>query len=127
MNIKVLTEKYKKHFHEYYAQMEGNTNGRKLPARPNFLQEVILPILNRLPDALPGYGFKPPAKGYAMYGEYYRIKCGLTLLGGFSVDEDFKLSFIPLFKGRPCGTPVPITDMEQLISVLLLQIKERKP
>ena len=125
MNIKALTEKYKKHFHEYYSLLDGNTDGRQPPARPDFLQEVILPILDRLPEALPGYGFKPPEKGYAMYGEYYRSKCGITLLGGFSVNEKFELFFTPLFRSRPCGKPVRVTDMEQLSTELLKQIRRK--
>lgn len=125
MNIKALTEKYKQHFHDFYAKLDDNADGRQLPARPDFLQEVVLPVLNKLPEVLPGYGFKPPEKGYAMYGEYYRIKCGITLLGGFSVNEKFELFFTPLFKGRPCGKSILVTDMEQLSAALLKQIQRK--
>ena len=59
-------------------------NGKMEVETPNFLKDVIRPILDTLPDLLPEYGFTKTTDDYAMYGEYYRIKAGIVLVGGFS-------------------------------------------
>lgn len=89
MDIKELTERYRDRFDAYYLQ-DDNGTGRKGRKRkkevetPNFLKDVIRPILDTLPDLLPEYGFTKTTDDYAMYGEYYRIKAGIVLMGGFS-------------------------------------------
>ncbi len=94
MDIKELTERYRDRFDAHYLQ-DDNGTGRKGRKRkkevetPNFLKDVIRPILDTLPDLLPEYGFTKTTDDYAMYGEYYRIKAGIVLVGGFSIDEDF--------------------------------------
>jgi hypothetical protein len=109
MDIKELTERYRDRFDAHYLQ-DDNGTGRKGRKRkkevetPNFLKDVIRPILDTLPDLLPEYGFTKTTDDYAMYGEYYRIKAGIVLVGGFSIDEDFNLYFTPLFHGKACGT-----------------------
>ncbi len=92
MDIKELTERYQDRFDAHYLQ-DDNGTGRKGRKRkkevetPNFLKDVIRPILDTLPDLLPEYGFTKTTDDYAMYGEYYRIKAGIVLVGGFSIDE----------------------------------------
>ena len=93
---------------------------------PNFLKEVLRPILDELPDLLPGYGFKPTTDTYAMYGEYYRIKAGITLLGGITIKEDFNLVFTPLFHGQPCGKQHDINSMDDLLAALKEQLEIRE-
>mgnify|MGYP000119832339 FL=1 len=79
MDIKELTERYRDRFDAHYLQ-DDNGTGRKGRKRkkevetPNFLKDVIRPILDTLPDLLPEYGFTKTTDDYAMYGEYYRIK-----------------------------------------------------
>ena len=79
MDIKELTERYQDRFDAHYLQ-DDNGTGRKGRKRkkevetPNFLKDVIRPILDTLPDLLPEYGFTKTTDDYAMYGEYYRIK-----------------------------------------------------
>ena len=81
MDIKELTERYQDRFDAHYLQ-DDNGTGRKGRKRkkevetPNFLKDVIRPILDTLPDLLPEYGFTKTTDDYAMYGEYYRIKAG---------------------------------------------------
>lgn len=93
MDIKELTERYRDRFDAHYLQ-DDNGTGRKGRKRkkevetPNFLKDVIRPILDTLPDLLLEYGFTKTTDDYAMYGEYYRIKAGIVLVGGFSIDED---------------------------------------
>ena len=84
MDIKELTERYQDRFDAHYLQ-DDNGTGRKGRKRkkevetPNFLKDVIRPILDTLPDLLPEYGFTKTTDDYAMYGEYYRIKAGIVL------------------------------------------------
>ena len=88
MDIKELTERYRDRFDAHYLQ-DDNGTGRKGRKRkkevetPNFLKDVIRPILDTLPDLLPEYGFTKTTDDYAMYGEYYRIKAGIVLVGVF--------------------------------------------
>ena len=53
-----------------------------------------------------------------MYGEYYRIKAGIVLVGGFSIDEDFNLYFTPLFHGKACGKSHKIDSIGQLVEII---------
>ena len=58
MDIKELTERYRDRFDAHYLQ-DDNGTGRKGRKRkkevetPNFLKDVIRPILDTLPDLLP--------------------------------------------------------------------------
>lgn len=130
MDIQKLTEDYRKRFDAFHGQSAmGNSGGKKKkvqPERPNFLAEVIRPVLDALEEQLPEYGFSKTTDKYAMYGDYYRIKAGIVLIGGFSVDEDFGLLFTPLFHGKPCGKGQKITDSQQLVDVLRKEFEKRK-
>ena len=116
MDIKELTEKYRERFEAFY-HTEGSNTDRKGNRRkrteesPSFLKEVIRPILDMLPELLPKYGFTKTTDEYAMYGKYYRIKAGVVLIGGFSINEDFGLFFTPLFHGKACGKSHRIDNM----------------
>lgn len=94
MNIQTLTKNYKERFVAFNKRIEEIGTDPKKKAKlgksPNFLKEVLRPILDELPDLLPGYGFKPTTDTYAMYGEYYRIKAGITLLGGNNHQRGFQ-------------------------------------
>jgi len=129
MDIQKLTENYRKRFDAFYGQ-ETEDSGRKKkkaqPERPNFLAEVIRPVLDALVDLMPGYGFSKTTDQYTMYGDYYRVKAGVVLVGGFSVDEDFGLLFTPLFHGAPCGEEQKITDSRQLVDVLRGEFEKRE-
>lgn len=130
MDIQKLTEDYRKRFDAFYGQNAiGNSGGKKKKAQPecpNFLAEVIRPVLDALVEQLPEYGFSKTTDKYAMYGDYYRIKAGIVLIGGFSVDDDFGLLFTPLFHGKPCGKGQKITDSQQLADVLRKEFEKRK-
>lgn len=130
MDIQKLTEDYRKRFDAFYGQNAiENFGGKKKkaqPERPNFLAEVIRPVLDALVEQLPEYGFSKTTDKYAMYGDYYRIKAGIVLIGGFSVDDDFGLLFTPLFHGKPCGKGQKITDSQQLVDVLRKEFEKRK-
>lgn len=61
-----------------------------------------------------------------MYGEYYRIKAGIVLVGGFSIDEDFNLYFTPLFHGKACGKSHKIDSIGQLVEIIREQFERRE-
>ena len=93
MDIKELTEKYRKRFEAFYHTEGSNTDregsGRKRTEEsPGFQKEVIRPILDTLPELLPRYGLIKTTGDYAMYGKYCRIKAGAVLIGGFSISEN---------------------------------------
>lgn len=131
MDIKELTERYQDRFDAHYLQ-DDNGTGRKGRKRkkevetPNFLKDVIRPILDTLPDLLPEYVFTKTTDDYAMYGEYYRIKAGIVLVGGFSIDEDFNLYFTPLFHGKACGKSHKIDSIGQLVEIIREQFERRE-
>lgn len=131
MNIKKLTEDYRKHFETYGRQMETfPDDGKKrtwknMLSCPNYLKQVVRPVLDTLAEVLLQYGFKPTTDSYAMYGEYYRIKAGVMLVGGFSMNGNFELVFTPLFHGRPCGKGMVVSDMKQLCGLVENQFRER--
>lgn len=130
MDIQKLTDSYRKRFDAFYGQTSEDVSGKKKtktqPERPNYIAEVIRPVLDALVDLLPEYGFSKTTDKYAMYGDYYRIKAGIVLIGGFSVDEDFGLVFTPLFHGKPCGKKQKITDSRQLVDVLRKEFEKRE-
>lgn len=129
MDIKKLTQDYKERFFAYAEQVAENPSkkGKKKGdlQSPNFLKEVIRPILDALVDQLPEYGFSKTTDKYEMYGEYYRIKAGIVLIGGLSIDDDFKLAFTPLFHGKPCGQGCEVVDLSQLVITLRREFERR--
>lgn len=130
MNIQTLTKNYRERFVAFNKRIDAiGTDPKKktkLGNSPNFLKEVLRPVLDELPILLPGYGFKPTTDTYAMYGEYYRIKAGIVLLGGITIKEDFNLMFTPLFHGQPCGEQLDINSMDDLLVALKEQLERRK-
>lgn len=130
MDIQKLTDNYRKHFDAFYGQDAAEDSGKRKkktpPERPNFLAEVVRPVLDALVELMPEYGFSKTTDQYSMYGDYYRVKAGIVLIGGFSVDEDFGLVFTPLFHGAPCGEGRKITDSRQLVKVLREEFEKRE-
>ena len=61
-----------------------------------------------------------------MYGKYYRIKAGIVLIGGFSINDDFGLVFAPLFHGQLCGESSEVTDINQLVITLRREFERRE-
>lgn len=128
MDIKKLTADYKKRFDAYYSEADNNNlslKKKKNLTPPNFLKEVIRPILDALVEHLPEYGFSKTTDQYAMYGEYYRIKAGIVLIGGLSIDENFDLTFTPLFQGTPCGEPCKVANITQLVNTIRREFERR--
>ena len=76
MDIQKLTDDYRTRFEAFYGLNAKNIPEQRSARRdrPNYLAEVIRPILDALVDILPEYGFVRTTDEYAMFGEYYRIK-----------------------------------------------------
>lgn len=132
MDIQKLTQDYKERFYKYAEQVadkqpkkRGRKSKNEVVAQPNFLAEVVRPVLDALVDLLPEYGFSKTTDKYAMYGEYYRIKAGIVLIGGFSIDDDFNLIFTPLFHGKPCGESCEVKDLTQLVNIIRQEFERR--
>lgn len=132
MDIQKLTQDYKERFYTYAEQVadkqpkkRGRKHKNEAVAQPNFLAEVVRPVLDALVDLLPEYVFSKTTDKYAMYGEYYRIKAGIVLIGGFSIDDDFNLIFTPLFHGKPCGESCEVKDLTQLVNILRQEFERR--
>ena len=129
-DIQKLTDSYRKRFDAYYGQtaeeVRDKERTKSRSARPNFLSEVIRPVLDALVELMPEYEFAKTTDKYAMYGDYYRIKAGIVLIGGFSVDENFGLVFTPLFHGKPCGKEHKIIGFQQLVGILRTEFDKRK-
>ena len=129
MDIQKLTQDYKERFFAYYEQVVehnsyNDSKSRKIK-RPNFLSEVIRPIIDSLVDFLPEYGFTKIPDNYAMCGKYYRIKAGVILIGGLSIDNDLRLIYTPLFHGKPCGESCEVVDITQLVNTLRREFERR--
>ena len=131
MDIQKLTQDYTERFFAYAEQVaekptkKGKGRKKEEVQSPNFLKEVVRPILDALVDLLPEYGFVKTTDKYAMYGEYYRIKAGIVLIGGFSINDDFGLMFTPLFHGKPCGESCEVVDITQLVNTLRREFERR--
>ncbi|WP_289764518.1 hypothetical protein [uncultured Duncaniella sp.] len=129
MDIQKLTDNYRERFEAFYGQPTENISGKNKkktqPECPNYLCEVVRPVLDALVDLLPEYGFSKTTDKYAMVGDYYRIKASIILIGGFSVNEDFGLMFTPFFRGKPCGESQKITDSQQLVNILRKEFEKR--
>ena len=85
MDIKELTERYQDRFDAHYLQ-DDNGTGRKGRKRkkevetPNFLKDVIRPILDTLPDLLPEYGFTKTTDDYAMVSSSWEVFPSMRIL-----------------------------------------------
>ena len=129
MNIQTLTKNYRERFVAFNKRIdEIGTDPKKktkLGQSPNFLKEVLRPVLDELPNLLPGYGFKPTTDSYAMYGEYYRIKAGITLLGGITIKDDINLVITPLFHAQPSREQHDINSTDDLVAALKVVLVRR--
>lgn len=132
MELKQLTDAYRQRMETYYRTIEqtcaSRINGQKinLPLSPSYLAEVILPVLHSLAKNMPGYKIKiPDPKTYFPIKGYYRVKVGITTVGGFSVPDgsDFSLYFTPMWYAKPTAERIKIDNTEVLIQLIINQLK----
>ncbi|WP_195594716.1 hypothetical protein [Bacteroides fragilis] len=132
MEFKQLIDAYRQRVDAYYKEIEkicaSHTNGqkKKIPPSPNYLIEVIIPVLCSLAKNMPDYKIKvPDPKTYFPIKGYYRIKVGITTVGGFAVPgkDDFSLYFVPMRHARPSSERYLVKNSENLVQLILNQLK----
>lgn len=136
--IPTLLDKYQRRAEKVAAQMteierkEAEIERRSpvsIPriAVPDYIREVIHPILTMLAEALPEYPVHvPPVGSYCLEEGYYKIRVGLATLGGLSrpVGKDYRLYFTTLFKKRELEK-IEIRTMEELIEQVKIELNKR--
>lgn len=113
------------------CQIPNNKSRPKIPTSPNYLEEVIIPVYKLLTAYMRTKRKTvkiPNPKTYKPIKEYYRIKIGLTTVGGFSVPdgEDFCIYFTPLKSALPIGERVKVENAEQLGELILSYLKNHR-
>lgn len=132
MEFKQLIDAYRQRMDAYYKEIEqacaSRINGQKinLPPAPNYLLEVIIPVFRSLAKNMPDHKIKiPDPQTYFPIKGYYRIKVGITTVGGFVVPEkeDFALYFIPMRHAKPSSEKYKVMNTENLVQLILNQLK----
>lgn len=132
MEFKQLTDTYRQRMEAYYKAIEqacaSRTDGQKIkiPPTPSYLLEVITPVLRSLAKTMPDYKIKiPDPQTYFPIKGYYRIKVGVTTVGGFPVPEkeDFSLCFVPMRHAKPSSQKYRVTNTENLVQLIMNQLK----
>lgn len=75
---------------------------------------------------MPDYKIKvPDPKTYFPIKGYYRIKVGITTVGGFAVlgKDDFSLYFVPMRHARPSSERYLVKNSENLVQLIINQLK----
>ncbi|MFR9497344.1 MAG: hypothetical protein SNI91_02790 [Rikenellaceae bacterium] len=131
--IQELIDRYEQRLGAYIKQIEEHCSKRSntpSPVSPSYLKEVLIPVFEALKKAMPrGYGgvkIPNPATYYPIK-EYYRIKVGLTTIGGFLVPDgnSFDLFFVPLKNANPIGERVRVESIEQLCDLIIGQFNKK--
>lgn len=94
---------------------------------PNYVDEVIRPILRMVAEALPEYGFTvPSSKQCKLISGLYQIRTPIVCLGGLSypTKNNRKLYFAPLFH-RKAGEKQEVKTLEQLVEMLRAELNKR--
>lgn len=134
MNFKELTDAYERKIDEFLLQVETKCADRSekaiTPTRsPSFVEDVIIPIYVSLAEIMRRKGVKIPApQTYRPIKNYYRIKIGLTTVGGFSVPEngDYNIYFTPMKSANPIGNKQLVSNTEELMQLIINQLKTEK-
>ena len=136
MQFQELIDAYSKRLDDYFAEIDQICHSKKrindseYPKSPSYLNEVIMPIYSSLKEIMrrnPTIKVPNP-QTYKPIKDYYRIKVGLTTVGGFSVPdgENFDIYFTPLRYALPVGDKVKVDNPEQLKELILNQLKNLK-
>ena len=134
MNYKELTDAYERKIDEFLLQVEAKCADRSekaiTPTRsPSFVEDVIIPIYVSLAEIMRRKGVKiPDPQTYRPIKNYYRIKIGLTTVGGFSVPEngDYNIYFTPMKSANPIGNKQLVSNTEELMQLIINQLKTEK-
>lgn len=126
MNFQELTDAYKRRTDEFLLQIENNCANSKrattAPQTPSYLEEVIIPFFRSLATEMRHRKIKIPSPTtYRAIKGYYRIRIGVTTVGGFSVPDggDYAIYFTPMKNANPiCDRKLVLntTELSQLIN-----------
>lgn len=129
MEFKQLIDAYRQRVEAFHKEIEtACTLGqkKKISTSPNYQTEVIIPAYCSLAAEMSGYKIKiPDPKNYFPIKGYYRIKVGITTVGGLSVPEgnDFSLYFTPMRSGKPIGRKNKINNTDDLVQLIRNQLE----
>lgn len=129
MEFKPLIDAYRQRLEAFHKEIEticGSGQRKKIPASPNYQTEIIILVYRSLAAKMPGYKIKiPDPKTYLPIKGYYRIKIGITTVGGFSTPEgnDFSLYFTPMRSAKPTGKRNKINNTDELVQLIKNQLE----
>lgn len=130
MNFKDLIDNYIMRQDSYMQkidQLSASNDISYIPPSPNYLEEVIIPACHSLAEYMTEKEkIKiPDPKTYYPVKNYYRIKVGITMIGGFSVPdgEDFSIYFTPFKHKIPVGEKIKVENTEQLGQLIKTQLQ----
>lgn len=116
MDIRQLVEDYRTNADAFYSAITKGSYRKtsiKGPS-PDYMREVVLPVLNELVRRLPECRLNPPDKSYVMRNDFYHIQAGQMSVGGLQPDEQYNLTFTPLIRQKPAGPRVTVESFDQL-------------
>ena len=132
MEFNPLIDAYRQRLEAFHKEIEticalpGGAQNKKISVSPSYQDEVIIPVYRSLAAEMPGYKIKiPNPKTYFPIKGYYRIKVGITTVGGFSTPEgnDFSLYFTPMRHANPTGKRNKINTTEELMQLIKNQLE----
>lgn len=133
MNFKKMTDSYKNRHETYIKSIESmcvsEKANKEIGITPNYVEEVIIPIFQCLAQKMPHKNIIiPDAKTYYSIKGYYRIKIGITTVGGISVPEsdDFSIYFTPMWHAQPVGEKKLVHGIGDLTQLIINQLKKEE-
>lgn len=128
MDFKDLIDNYTTRLDSYMQkidQLSASSDLSNIPPSPSYLKEVIIPIYQSLAEYMKIKIKIPDPKTYYPQKDYYRIKMGITMVGGFSIPdgEDFSIYFTPFKHRIPVGEKIKVENTEQLGQLIKTQLQ----
>lgn len=121
MNIKNLVAAYRRNAEAFYAAVIDTRNNKKThghAAPPNYLAQVIIPVLRELVRRLPD-------ESYVLRMGYFPISSGLLVFGGLRPDQNYNLTYTPLYKKKGVGETVTINTLDELVAYVKRDSRNR--
>lgn len=134
MNFKELTDAYERSTDIFLHEVETKCTSRSGKATtptssPSFVKDVIIPIYVDLAEIMCKKSVKiPNPQTYRPIKGYYRIKIGVTTVGGFSVPNngDYAIYFTPMKNANPIGDRQLVSNTEELLQLINNQLKAKQ-
>lgn len=128
MDIAKLAADYRQNAEAFYANVIDPRNKKKThhhAVPPNYLAQVIIPVLRALVRRLPECRLNDPDESYIFQFGYFPVASGLSLFGGLSPDHNYNLTYTPLFKRKASGETVTINTLDELVACVVRDFKNR--